>query len=163
MGEYFSAELYVWKSCHHEGARRKIANRASLIDGQDRFRAKTGLPIATYFSGPKIKWILENDEGLREKAEAGDIIFGNIDSWVIWQLTGGTDGVSFQNNSSGTRTFGTLGVSGGSGDAFLHGAGGGNVTVNGAATLSDPVGTPDAMAMLDSARSTASRTFRACS
>ena len=69
-----------------------ICNELIAEGGQDRFRAKTGLPIATYFSGPKIKWILENDEGLREKAEAGDIIFGNIDSWVIWQLTGGTDG-----------------------------------------------------------------------
>ena len=70
----------------------QICNELIAEGGQDRFRAKTGLPIATYFSGPKIKWILENDEGLREKAEAGDIIFGNIDSWVIWQLTGGTDG-----------------------------------------------------------------------
>src|SRR5437867_2709389 len=60
--------------------------------GQDRFRAKTGLPIATYFSGPKIKWILENVDGIREKAESGDVIFGNIDTWVIWQLTGGPDG-----------------------------------------------------------------------
>jgi glycerol kinase len=53
---------------------------------------KTGLPIATYFSGPKIKWILENVDGIRDKAESGDIIFGNIDTWVIWQLTGGPDG-----------------------------------------------------------------------
>jgi glycerol kinase len=60
--------------------------------GQDRFRVKTGLPIATYFSGPKIKWILENVDGIRDKAESGDIIFGNIDTWVIWQLTGGPDG-----------------------------------------------------------------------
>ncbi len=69
-----------------------ICNELSADGGQDRFRAKTGLPIATYFSGPKIKWILENVDGIREKAEAGDVIFGNIDSWVIWQLTGGPDG-----------------------------------------------------------------------
>ena len=69
-----------------------ICNELIADGGQDRFRAKTGLPIATYFSGPKIKWILENVDGIREKAEAGDVIFGNIDSWVIWQLTGGTDG-----------------------------------------------------------------------
>ncbi len=69
-----------------------ICNELIADGGQDRFRAKTGLPIATYFSGPKIKWILENVDGIREKAEAGDVIFGNIDSWVIWQLTGGPDG-----------------------------------------------------------------------
>jgi glycerol kinase len=69
-----------------------ICNELIADGGQDRFRGKTGLPIATYFSGPKIKWILENVDGIREKAEAGDVIFGNIDSWVIWQLTGGPDG-----------------------------------------------------------------------
>jgi glycerol kinase len=69
-----------------------ICNELSADGGQDRFRAKTGLPIATYFSGPKIKWILENVDGIRERAESGDIVFGNIDSWVIWQLTGGPDG-----------------------------------------------------------------------
>jgi glycerol kinase len=58
--------------------------------GQDRFRPKVGLPLATYFSGPKVKWILDNVEGVREAAEAGDAIFGNIDTWVIWNLTGGT-------------------------------------------------------------------------
>jgi glycerol kinase len=56
--------------------------------GQDRLRAKTGLPLATYFSGPKIKWILENVPGTRKKAENGDLSFGNMDSWVIWNLTG---------------------------------------------------------------------------
>jgi len=69
-----------------------ICNELSADGGQDRFRAKTGLPIATYFSGPKIKWILENVDGIREKAESGDVVFGNIDTWVIWQLTGGPDG-----------------------------------------------------------------------
>ena len=57
--------------------------------GQDRYRAKTGLPLATYFSGLKIRWILENVEGARASAEAGDLLFGNIDSFVIWHLTGG--------------------------------------------------------------------------
>ncbi len=51
-----------------------------------------GLPLATYFSGPKVKWILDNVEGAREKAEAGDLVMGNMDTWVIWNLTGGTDG-----------------------------------------------------------------------
>jgi glycerol kinase len=57
--------------------------------GQDRFRAKTGLPLATYFSGPKVRWILENVDGARKRAEAGELCFGTVDSWVIWKLTGG--------------------------------------------------------------------------
>ena len=57
--------------------------------GQDRFRAKTGLPLATYFSGPKVRWILDNVGGARERAEAGELCFGTIDSWLIWKLTGG--------------------------------------------------------------------------
>ncbi len=60
--------------------------------GQDRFRPLTGLPLATYFSGPKISWLLENVPGLRQAANDGDAIFGNIDTWVIWNLTGGIQG-----------------------------------------------------------------------
>jgi glycerol kinase len=60
--------------------------------GQDRFRAKVGLPLATYFSGPKVKWILDNVDGARAKAEAGDLVFGNIDTWCLWNLTGGVNG-----------------------------------------------------------------------
>jgi glycerol kinase len=60
--------------------------------GPDRFRAKTGLPLATYFSGLKIRWILDNVAGVRERAESGDILFGNIDSFLVWNLTGGTRG-----------------------------------------------------------------------
>jgi len=60
--------------------------------GQDRFRAKTGLPLTTYFSGLKIRWILENVKGVREMAESGDAIFGNIDSFLVWHLTGGPNG-----------------------------------------------------------------------
>jgi glycerol kinase len=60
----------------------------SLNTGQDRFRLKTGLPLATYFSGPKLKWILDNVEGARAKAERGDLLFGTIDTWLIWNLTG---------------------------------------------------------------------------
>lgn len=61
-------------------------------DGQDRFRDRTGLPLASYFAGPKAAWLLDNVEGLRQRAEAGEIAFGTIDSWLIWNLTGGTDG-----------------------------------------------------------------------
>ena len=65
-----------------------ICNDLAKEGGQDRLRGKTGLPLATYFSGPKIKWILDNVPGVREKAETGDLLFGNIDTWIIWNLTG---------------------------------------------------------------------------
>lgn len=61
----------------------------SLEKKKELFQHKTGLPIATYFSGPKIKWLLENVKGLREAAENGEAIFGNMDSWITWNLTGG--------------------------------------------------------------------------
>ncbi|WP_420148619.1 glycerol kinase GlpK [Spirosoma sp.] len=60
--------------------------------GQDRFRQQTGLPLATYFSGLKLKWLLDNVAGLRDDAERGDAIFGNMDTFVVWNLTGGPDG-----------------------------------------------------------------------
>ncbi len=60
--------------------------------GQDRFRAKTGLPLAAYFSGLKIRWILNNVKGAREAADSGDLLFGNIDSYLLWKLTGGSNG-----------------------------------------------------------------------
>ena len=78
----------VWQDTRTD----EICNQLSSDGGQDRFRAKTGLPIATYFSGPKIKWILDNVDGARAKAESGDLLFGNIDTFVIWYLTGGPDG-----------------------------------------------------------------------
>lgn len=64
-----------------------------LADGDaDRYRERVGLPLATYFSGTKIAWILEHVEGARERAEAGDLLFGTTDSWVLWNLTGGAEG-----------------------------------------------------------------------
>jgi glycerol kinase len=82
-----------------------ICNELAKDGGQDRFRAKVGLPLATYFSGPKVKWLLENVEGLRAKAEAGDLCFGNIDTWCIWNLTGGVDGgVHVTDVSNASRT-----------------------------------------------------------
>ena len=62
----------------------------SKTEGQDRFRAKTGLPLTTYFSALKLRWILENIPNARAMAEAGDALFGTIDSFLVWQLTGGT-------------------------------------------------------------------------
>ncbi len=78
----------VWQDTRTD----KICDELAANGGQDRFREKTGLPIATYFSGPKIKWMLDNVPGARERAEAGDLLFGNIDTWCIWNLTGGTNG-----------------------------------------------------------------------
>jgi glycerol kinase len=77
-----------------------------IADGnQDRLREKTGLPLATYFSGTKIRWILDNVEGVRARAEAGDLMFGNMDTWVIWNLTGGIDGgVHVTDVSNASRT-----------------------------------------------------------
>ncbi len=60
--------------------------------GPGRLRAKTGLPLATYFSGLKIRWILDNVPGVRKRAEAGEILFGNIDAYLLWKLTGGPRG-----------------------------------------------------------------------
>ncbi len=78
----------VWQDTRTD----QICNALAANGGQDRFRPKVGLPLATYFSGPKIKWILDNVEGARARAEAGELMFGNIDTWVIWNLTGGPNG-----------------------------------------------------------------------
>src|SRR5208282_2142921 len=78
----------VWQDTRVAPAVAEFARRG----GQDRYRAQTGLPLATYFSGLKIRWILENVAGAREQAEAGDLLFSNIDTFLIWHLTGGVHG-----------------------------------------------------------------------
>jgi glycerol kinase len=78
----------VWQDTRTD----KLVDEFSADGGQDRFRKTVGLPLATYFSGPKVRWILDNVDGAREKAQAGDLIFGNMDTWCIWNLTGGTNG-----------------------------------------------------------------------
>jgi glycerol kinase len=78
----------VWQDTRTD----KICNELAKDGGQDRFRSKVGLPLATYFSGPKIKWILDNVDGVRERAQRGEVVFGNIDTWCIWNLTGGPEG-----------------------------------------------------------------------
>src|SRR6266852_235958 len=73
--------------------------------GQDRYRAQTGLPLAAYFSGLKIRWILDSVAGARAQAEAGDLLFGNIDTFLIWHLTGGPrDGVHVTDVTNASRT-----------------------------------------------------------
>ena len=74
----------VWQDTRTDS----VCNDLAKNGGQDRLRDKTGLPLATYFSGPKIKWILDNVSEARKKADAGELLFGNIDTWVIWNLTG---------------------------------------------------------------------------
>src|SRR6195952_2782965 len=69
-----------------------IVDRLAADGGVERFKQIVGVPLSTYFSGTKIVWILENVEGAREKAEAGDLLFGTTDTWVLWNLTGGVDG-----------------------------------------------------------------------
>jgi len=77
----------------------------AALGGQDRYRAKTGLPLATYFSGLKLRWILEEVAGAREQAEAGDLLFGNVDTFLIWHLTGGpAAGVHLTDVTNASRT-----------------------------------------------------------
>lgn len=78
----------VWQDTRTDGFIAELARDG----GQDRFRSRVGLPLATYFSGPKIRWVLDNVPGARARAEAGDLLFGTIDSWVMWNLTGGAAG-----------------------------------------------------------------------
>ena len=78
----------VWQDTRVEDAVAEFARDG----GQDRFRQKTGLPLAAYFSGLKIRWVLNNVPGAREQAEAGEVIFGNIESFLVWKLTGGIQG-----------------------------------------------------------------------
>ena len=78
----------VWQDTRND----KIVAEFTANGGQDRFRPQVGLPLATYFSGLKLKWLLDNVPGLREAADAGEALFGNIDTWLIWHLTGGIDG-----------------------------------------------------------------------
>jgi glycerol kinase len=78
----------VWQDTRTD----KIVDELSADGGQARFQEKVGLPLATYFSGPKVRWILDNVDGARDRADAGDLAFGNMDTWLIWNLTGGTNG-----------------------------------------------------------------------
>ncbi|MGC8781071.1 MAG: glycerol kinase GlpK [Anaerolineae bacterium] len=83
---YYNA--IVWQDTRTD----KICSELAQEGGQDRFRPQTGLPLATYFSGPKIRWILDNVPVVREAARRGEAIFGNMDTWIIWNLTGGPNG-----------------------------------------------------------------------
>ncbi len=98
------ANAIVWQDTRTDG----IVAELSREGGIDRLRAKTGLPLATYFSGPKLRWLLDEVPGLRAAAERGDALFGNIDTWLLWNLTGGASGgahVTDVTNASRTLLF----------------------------------------------------------
>jgi len=78
------ANAIVWQDTRTDELCRRLGGSA----GQDALRAKTGLPLATYFSGPKLTWLLENVPGARQRAERGELLFGNLDTWLLWNLTG---------------------------------------------------------------------------
>jgi glycerol kinase len=78
----------VWQDTRTGALVRELAGD----EGVDRLRKDTGLPLSTYFSGPKIRWLLDNVDGAQERAENGELAFGNMDTWVLWNLTGGTNG-----------------------------------------------------------------------
>ena len=82
------ANAIVWQDTRTQ----PIVDRLAADGGGDRFRTKTGLPLSTYFAATKIVWMLENVEGARERAENGELLFGTMDTWVTWNLTGGEDG-----------------------------------------------------------------------
>src|ERR671933_383161 len=79
----------VWQDTRTAGI---VEQLGALGGGAERYKDKVGLPLATYFAGPKVRWILDNVDGARERAERGDLVMGTIDSWLIWNMTGGTDG-----------------------------------------------------------------------
>ncbi|MDG4806045.1 glycerol kinase GlpK [Micromonospora sp. WMMD1120] len=78
------ANAIVWQDTRTGPLLRELASAY----GEERFRARTGLPLATYFAGPKLRWLLDSVDGLRERAERGEVLFGTMDSWLIWKLTG---------------------------------------------------------------------------
>ena len=78
----------VWQDTRTAALVRELAGR----EGLDRLRERVGLPLSTYFSGPKIAWILDNVQDARARAESGELAFGNIDTWLLWNLTGGPEG-----------------------------------------------------------------------
>lgn len=81
----------------------ELARRYAAEGGADRFRDKTGLPLASYFSSLKLKWLLENVDGLGARARRGEVCFGNIDTWLVWKLSGGKAHITDATNASRTQ------------------------------------------------------------
>ncbi|SCL19084.1 glycerol kinase [Micromonospora nigra] len=78
------ANAIVWQDTRTDPLLRELG----ATYGEEKVKARTGLPLATYFAGPKLRWLLDSTDGLRERAEAGEVLFGTMDSWLIWKLTG---------------------------------------------------------------------------
>ncbi|RAU99516.1 glycerol kinase GlpK [Paenibacillus sp. YN15] len=91
----------VWQSRQSAGICRRLKEEGL----EERFKKKTGLLLDAYFSGTKIKWLLDEVEGVREKAERGELLFGTIDTWLIWKLTGGKVHVTDPSNASRTLLY----------------------------------------------------------
>jgi glycerol kinase len=83
------ANAIVWQDTRTQEICDQLADHP---DGVRRYASRVGLPLATYFAGPKVTWLLDNVPGARDRAEAGDLLFGTIDSWLLWNITGGVDG-----------------------------------------------------------------------
>ena len=92
----------VWQDTRTQ----KIVDALAGDEGLDRYKETVGLPLATYFAGPKIRWILDNVDGAQERAEAGELLCGTMDTWVLWNLTGGAenDGVHVTDVTNASRT-----------------------------------------------------------
>ncbi|MBD7957386.1 glycerol kinase GlpK [Microbacterium sp. Sa4CUA7] len=95
----------VWQDTRTQ----RIVAELAREHGVDRYKSAVGLPLATYFAGPKVRWILDNIPGARESADNGDLLFGTMDTWILWNLTGGVDGgihVTDVTNASRTMLMG---------------------------------------------------------
>lgn len=94
----------VWQDTRTQAMVDELAKGSD--EGVSRYRSRVGLPLATYFAGPKIAWILDHVDGARERAEAGELLAGTIDTWVLWNLTGGAKngGVHVTDVTNASRT-----------------------------------------------------------
>ncbi|NLU81871.1 glycerol kinase GlpK [Rhodococcus sp. HNM0569] len=93
----------VWQDTRTDA----LCDRLAGDEGRERFRDRTGLPLSTYFAGPKVRWILDNVDGARERADAGELCFGTIDSWLVWNMTnagGGRGAVHVTDVTNASRT-----------------------------------------------------------
>src|SRR6185312_11166893 len=78
----------VWQDTRTDAICKQLGD---LGGGAERYKDKVGLPLATYFSGPKVRWILDNVDGAKERAQAGNLAFGNMDTWLLWNITDPTN------------------------------------------------------------------------
>ncbi len=95
------ANAVVWQDTRTS----RICNRLMADGGKDRFRDQTGLPVSTYFSGPKINWLLDHEPEVQKAARSDDLMVGTIDTWLVWNLTGGVDGgIHITDTTNASRT-----------------------------------------------------------